>query len=428
MALVTPAADISVNAARDEYTDLAEVKQLGREAVKTWSEAQTTESRLKMSGTEQVEMSGFARFFPRLKKRNYKIRTARVERTNLTEQNYDRRVLVTTSYDDALGIDRDDLMDSGMDVFADAMGEQKKAQGRICDSIVLYAQHAVTYSVKSANETNLSSPLGESYDIATFLDSLTKNYQINLYHKGLGTGAKIKAFEADDLELVIHQFRKRLVSDEIVCALTPDFSHTLRTNVEFKNTENRFNPSEQYQSGMYTGFMFHGIRMLPVLDDVLVKPNDRYLGVKEAGTIPTRTTDEAIAAAETIASHVVARNINDADTRAPLESETASTIVLDSDGTTIGAVTVAGDAIDANSKISLIKQDLVEQSIVHFWVPRSLKFASRSAGIWSRRTDRGDLKHAEQLYSRINFGCLNVDSNYSVGLITKGTAVKGKIT
>lgn len=429
-----PKTAISSGAIVGEFSDLTEIKDLGRQAIKSWTEAQTKESRLKMSGVDHVQMDGFARFFPRIKKRSYKVRTARLARTSLTEQNYDRRVLMTTPYEDALGIDRDDLMDSSQDIFADAMAEQKNAQGRLCDSIILYAQHAVTYEVGNADYDNLSSPLGQAYSVATFLDSLDRKYQLNLYHKGLVGGAStvatrndIKDFKSDDLELVIRQFRKRNVADEIVCALTTDLSYALRVDSDFKASERTFNPSEQVQSGMYTGFIYRGIRFIPVLDDVLVKPNSRYLSAARSGG--ASDTDKADAL---VAQSVFARSLEETSARKPLESGTAPTIVVNAAGTSITSATWGGTTLATSaakeSGTQLISQDSVEQSIAHFWVPKALKFADRPAGIWTKRSDRPDLSHAEQLYSRINFGCLNIDSDYVVGVVTKGKAVAGGVS
>ena len=429
-----------------EASSLEEVTALRADASELWSEAQTKESNLRMSGVQEVSITGFARFFDRIKKRELRMRTASIEKTNISAQSYDRRVLMTTSYDDAVAADVDDLSLSARDLFSDARQEMSNATGRKIDQIILFAMHSIVHEIGDADQTVYGvdgDGLGASRSVSTFLTALTTKYRLNLFHKGIvkrtsTVDNNIKDFSSDDIALIKKVFRKRRVRDEIVAGLLPEVEHQLRVDEKFTNAENIFNPSEQIQSGMYVGFRYRGIRFLPILEDVLPAVNGLYLGANAEGT--SRSSSQAAAAAALRSTLVFAKDLSLATTLAdykPEESSTAPVIKLNTAGTAIITDTTTiknnsifgGTVIEGNTgtgkKRNVVKQADVESYILHCWVPKSMKFASRSSRMMSKMSDRTDLSHARQYYYRTDFGCLNIDSDYVLGLVTKGEVVRG---
>ena len=428
--MANPAANISINAGAGEWSGLEQVRTMDRDASAAWSRAQTKESKLRMSGVQLVSIGSDFRAFPRIEKREYKLRTTSIQRTTLSPAEYDRRVLTTESYTDTIGIDMDDIVVSpGTDIFADAMAQQENAAGRLIDQTALFSCFSVAHAMSTSSREGIS-PLGVRSH-TTFLNSLQKQYQLNLYHVGKDTNRNIKGFVAKDLERVKHIFRKRNVVDQIVCGLTPDLSLLLRTDDQFVNRENLFNPSEQVQSGMYSGFEYRGFKMLPILDDVLISPSVNYLGGGVTGL------GSGVAAVQRdAANYVFARDLTLTANISPIESTTAPVLgtapLATSTEVTVGgtaafggtALTKVGSAVK-DSGIHLVKRDIAEQSIVHFWIPRALKFAQRDALIMRRRDERLDLEYAKQLYSRVSFGCICIDPDYTVGVILEGNVARG---
>lgn len=411
-------------------SNLGEVTALRADAAKCWAEAQTTESMLKMAGTEDVQIDGFARMFNRVKKRSLKLRSASVGITPVEKQNYDRRVLMTSTYEDADLADIDDLSISEVDHWAEVRDQMKAAAGRLCDQVVLFGLHSVVQEFGEEDETNYG-PLG-TQTVQTFLTSLKKKYRNNLYFAGskevtTGTGGTavttyhVADFKSDHIEDAIRIIRKRNVKDKLVAALTPDLSHALRTDTDFKSSERTFRPDEQIRTaGMYTGFLYKGVNFIPILDDVLVTPSVNCMGAK----LTSGTPNAAQAAA--LSRLTIARDITKlAGDYAPVEGSSEPTATVNSAGTTVSAAADAnGDAIAwttaGSNATAVVSEAGIEGRILHLWVPKAMKFASRASRVISKMSERNDLSHAKQLYFRTDFGCLNIDSDYVVGLVTSG--------
>ena len=364
-------------------------------AAELWAEAQSTESKLKADGCTHKTQSDSMTWYGRIKKTQYRLKQGGVQPTPFEEGSYDRRALITQTYDNALIVDRDDLADSATNPLMDRRRENAKALGRLCDQVILGGLMDEALVNKAPLQEDFSTTATQTDEKRHYpvggLSTMKKDVCFLPKSKKTGNdSAKADLVDSvDDLEDVKTVFRKRNIDDMLVATYTPNMQDFLRRNADFKNAENIYSSSEVGKvSGEGKGFVYKNIRFIPINED----------------SLPELSTDGVASAFASGEATLRCRATDNTDVTGKV-------------GATLPAkATTAGAVVREVQKVR--KEDML-----YFWVEKSLYFAERGDISIDEETTNPSWSHAKQLYSRVNIGSMCIDENFCVLMPLKGQRV-----
>ena len=368
-------------------------------AAELWSKAQSQESKLKADGCVHKSVTDSMTWFTRIEKTEYRVKEGGTQPTPFQEGKYDRRALITQSYDNALLVDRDDLADSATNPLMDRRNQNMKALGRLCDQVILRAMMDEALVNKAPLQEDFSTTATQTdqkrhYPVGG-LTQMKKDVVFIPADKKTGNdAAKARQLSGvDALEDVKRIFRKRNIDDMLVCTYTPDLQDFLRRDADFKNNENVYASAELGKvSGEGKGFVYKNIRFIHINEDALPDLSTDGIAASQQGSGSSATyTLRARAADNTDVEGKVAATL-------PAKSGTAGAVVRD--------VT-----------------EVMKHDMVYFWVEKSVYFAERGDISIDEETTNPSWSHAKQLYSRVNLGAMCIDENFTVLMPLAGRRV-----
>lgn len=376
-------------------------------ASEVWSMAQSESSKLKMDGCTHKNVTDNLTWFTRISPTNWRKKKGGVQPTPYVEGKYDRRGLITQTYDTAMIADKDDLVDFSTNIFADRKSEDAKALGRLCDQIILNS--LIDKTLEEGNPVSAESVQPIKFDgttAATQTDErqhfavgrpVQKFKDICFLPESMGTNSTtVKTlFNADSLEDIKHLFRKRNMSGvELVCAYIPDLQPILRKDPDFKNAENVFSSREvASQTGSGKGFVYKQVRFIEINEDAL--PNlstDTIASARTKGTVDNATSEYSLKC----------RYMSNSDVKGKVGTALPSS------------------SADAGAVVKTVGQ-VKRSDVLYFWVTKSVYFAERGEMSINMESDRPDYSHAKQMYSRANLGGMLMDEDYVLVMPLRGT-------
>ena len=376
-------------------------------AAELWSRAQVQSAKIKMLGSEMVDLQGDLQSFDRIDKRSFTRKTKSIEATPQVAQTYDRRILFTETLHDAFQVDLDDIVNSKHDIISSGERQMEYAAARECDKKVLSAIVNPVFvdegGKKPKSDPSSSTNAGANV-LTAFSTDLEKRYQVNCFRLVDSKAAQGDLISAIALERILYIFAERDALEDSggrLCAtLTPELQRILRTDPNFLNAEQVILPSPNV-SNPWRHFDYRGITFIPTSKSVLpdISASSGILGL---GTDKKVVTLDGTGASDLL----------DEKTR---ESKTKPT----GSGS---AVKVTKSDATAESTVSGAKVVEVAGSgdIAYFWFSNAIKFASRSDLTFMKRSERHDYSEAKQTYMRINIGSLLIDSDYALAVVVRG--------
>ena len=389
--------------------------------------------------------------FSRRHIRQWSAVTKSIDTTPNTPQTFDRRALFLNPYEDAIIVDKSDMVKSQFDVLSQAKVESAQALGRLQDSIILDGFLKPVYVQKATAKAELpdgSAVTANQNRLLTVENSLTKMYVDNVFYDDvsveLSDTRKGLVSAKDTIERVKHVLRKRAVGlGEIYCTLTPDLEYILMTDSEFNARERIFRPSLAASGKSDGGFIYRGVNFVRVADRYDIFP---AVGVNWAGgEASAEVADNSSAAikarqAANLRNKVVAKKLSKAVATIPIagddgsggvtESDTPAKIGIDATNSTdadkgkyLASASRAIGQAASDTKLSDDHTVLTVQSgadVAVFWDAQAIMFGERSGDTFSRSAERPDLRHADQLYMRASFGSLVIDPECVMGLVVSG--------
>ena len=392
-------------------------------AAELWSRAQVQSAKIKMLGSDMVDLQGDLQSFDRIDKRSFTRKTKSVEATPQNEQTYDRRILFTETLHDAFQVDLDDIVNSKHDIISSGERQMEHAAARECDKKVLSAIVNPVFVDEGGRKSKADPSTNAGTNVLTsFSTDLEKRYQVNCFRLIDSASSDKDLISAVALERVLYIFAERdALEDEggrLCATLTPELQRILRTDPNFLNAEQVILPSPNV-STPWRHFDYRGITFIPTSKSVLpeIDASAGILGLGSDKKIITLdgTGGTSRTAASGSGSSAVAARENPLDTDTLRESKSKPT-------GTKSAVTVTDS--DKSTTEVLLGAKLVEVGgkgdLAYFWFSNAIKFASRSDLSFMKRADRADYSEAKQTYMRINIGSLLIDSDYAMAVVVKG--------
>ena len=386
-------------------------------ATEVWREAQAKRTKLRETvTTKSMEGSNF-KVFPRTKKRKFTTRAKGLKSTTAREQEYSRRALFTTEYEDVIQIDPADLIDNHVDMFSDSAKETASALGRLIDEVIL---NSIISDVQRADSATEDAGTG----VLTADGGLTKVFRDVVYADldltdaaALGGSAakkkdqytwaaakKVKAFTADTLTDIRTSLNERNIEDTEICmTLTPKLRRILEKDADFKNSENIY--SITGDEALREGYRYKGFKLIGVTNEILPDlstANAQYAANKvvvrpmaQMGQKPREYTGTKVGAS--------ARLVND--------------LAQDKGG--LGTLTTAPTAND----YSLAEMNPNKNELVYFWTKESVFFATREDFMISEMSDLPTLRLAKQKYDAVSCGALAIDDDFCGAVVIEGSTI-----
>ena len=384
-------------------------------AAELWSRAQVQSAKIKMLGSEMVDLQGDLQSFDRIDKRSFTRKTKSVEATPQNEQTYDRRILFTETLHDAFQVDLDDIVNSKHDIISSGERQMEYAAARECDKKVLSAIVNPVFvdegGKKPKSDPSSSANAGANV-LTSFSTDLEKRYQINCFRVIDSKVAQGDLISAIALERILYIFAERdALEDEggrLCATLTPELQRILRTDPNFLNAEQVILPSPNV-SNPWRHFDYRGITFIPTSKSVLpdISASSGILGLGTDLKVITLDGTGGTAATTT--------------KRNPLDTDALREVQ--------GKPTGSGSAVsargsDETAAATLLGAKVVEVGgkgdLAYFWFSNAIKFASRSDLTFMKRSERHDYSEAKQTYMRINIGSLLIDSDYALAVVVRG--------
>ena len=386
-------------------------------AAELWSRAQVQSAKIKMLGSEMVDLQGDLQSFDRIDKRSFTRKTKSIEATPQVEQTYDRRILFTETLHDAFQVDLDDIVNSKHDIISSGERQMEYAAARECDKKVLSAIVNPVFVDEGGKKSKADpsvTPNPSANVLTSFSTDLEKRYQVNCFRLIDSKAAQGDLISAIALERVLYIFAERDALEDSggrLCAtLTPELQRILRTDVNFLNAEQTILPSPNV-SNPWKHFEYRGITFIPTSKSILpdISASSGILGL---------TADTQVLTLDGTGTNTLLGEAFREVKGIPTSTGKAASQVVK---------VVKGDAADTTTTSTLTgaKSVLVAGSgdIAYFWFSNAIKFASRSDLTFMKRSERHDYSEAKQTYMRINIGSLLIDSDYAIAVVVRGKDV-----
>ena len=376
-------------------------------AAELWSRAQVQSAKIKMLGSEMVDLQGDLQSFDRIDKRSFTRKTKSIEATPQVAQTYDRRILFTETLHDAFQVDLDDIVNSKHDIISSGERQMEYAAARECDKKVLSAIVNPVFvdegGKKPKSDPSSSANAGANV-LTAFSTDLEKRYQVNCFRLVDSKAAQGDLISAIALERILYIFAERDALEDSggrLCAtLTPELQRILRTDANFLNAEQVILPSPNV-SNPWRHFDYRGITFIPTSKSVLPDIS------ASSGILGLGTDKKVVTLDGTGASDLLDEKTRESKTK-PTGSASAVKVTK-SDATTES--TVGG---------AKVVEVAGPGDIAYFWFSNAIKFASRSDLTFMKRSERHDYSEAKQTYMRINIGSLLIDSDYALAVVVRG--------
>ena len=393
---MTPRADDVTRASVQGAQERLDHTRAQAYAAELWSEAQSRESKLKMDGCTHKTQAEHITWYRSIKKSSFRTKPGGVAVTPFTEQERGRRALITQSYDDALIVDMDDLVDSQNDPFSDRDKSSVEAAGRLCDQVILTGIMDKVLEEKT--------PLQEDFTTAATQTDAKRHYAVGGVQtrvkdicflpndkKTGNDSAKAKLLDnVDQLEDIKIAFRKRNVDDELVVTYTPNLQSWLRKDADFKNAENVYSMRDvASMSGAGKGFMYKNLRFIPINEDALPDLSTDGVAAAKAGTGDSATYT------------LRCRAMDNTD----VKGKTAAALPAKS--------STAGAVVREVSEVG-------KQDVIYVWSKRALYFAERGSLKMQDATTNPNYSMAKQKYYRLNIGAMLMDEDYAMVVPIQG--------
>ena len=362
--------------------------------------------------------------------------TKSIDTTPNTPQSFDRRAMYLNPFEDAIIVDKSDMVKSRHDILSQAKIESAQALGRLQDSLILQAFFKPTFVQKAVAKTELPE-LGDlptdKNALITVESTLEKKWADNIFYddkETLHASDRSVLFDAKDtIERVKKVFRKRAVPmGDLYCTLTPDLEDILMRDSEFNARERIMRPGISSSGKVDGGFVYRGINFVRTYDRYGVYPavNVNWAGGKASAT---PAAGKETIAANNVRNKVVAKKLSEGAKTIDISTDNGSGGVKeDAKSSEIGITASTGKYLSSADRAvggvalgTTHKTLQVEggHDIAVFWDSGAVLFGERAGDTFSRSSERADLRHADQLYMRAAFGSLVIDPECVLGLVVE---------